>query len=76
VSFAGSNGDCGEKTGSAIRKRGQPFNIDILSVSGKRRRYAEASAGGVRRAMYHVMARGDRREAIVRDDDGEKGAGL
>jgi len=49
-------------------KRGQSFNIDIIvrgtEEAGMPRQVRREFEG----AMYHAMARGDRREAIVRDD--------
>jgi REP-associated tyrosine transposase len=48
--------------------RGQPFIIDIIGRTFEKTRMARAVRLEFAGACYHVMARGDRREAIVRDD--------
>ena len=50
------------------RQRGQPFIIDIFALALEKRAMARAVRVEFAGAFYHVMARGDRQEAIVRDD--------
>jgi putative transposase len=53
---------------SGKEKRGQPFIIDMIEGALEKARMARAVRLEFAGAFYHVMARGDRREAIVRDD--------
>ena len=49
-------------------ERGQSFNIDIITGGTEEAGMPRLARREFAGAMDHVMARGDRREAIVRDD--------